>query len=102
MDNVLLIYETIPEATTIASLTLADLEAAKLSVDDLKSVAGMIVNSDELSNAQHVIMNKISDALADGSYDTIPCGVWADRIVDHLKPIELGGPRLVIWCGFAL
>lgn len=99
--NVLLIYEEIPESTTIVDLSLSDLEAAQVTVDDLKSIAGVVVNSDDLTDAQHEIMGKISDALASGKYDS-PRGVWADRIVLHLKPIELSGSRLVIWCGFAV
>lgn len=98
--NVLLIYEEIPESTTIVDLSPSDLEAAQVTIDDLKSIAGMVVNSDNLTDTQHEIMNKIIDALSTGKYQAR--GAWADRYVNHLSPIELNGSRLVIWCGFAL
>lgn len=103
MDNALLIFEEIPESTRFVNLHSDDLSRAGLTMDDLRRIAGVVVNSDDLDADQEVIMTKISDALSGpGDWNGNKPGAWHANILNHLKPIEIGTHSLVIWCGFAL
>lgn len=91
--NVLLIYEIVPEETKIALLTKNDLESGKVSLEELREIAGKLMNSDDLTETQQNTMDKINDNLD---------SAWKDRIVDNNAPLEIAERFTVIFCGFVL
>lgn len=58
--NVLLVYEEIPERTVILYLNATDLEAAKLSYEEIASIHGTYVNSTDMDKAQEEIHDKVN------------------------------------------
>ena len=117
--NILLVYEEIPERTVILYLNATDLEAAKLSYEEIASIHGTYQNNSDLTQEQEKIHGKVSEAVFgpwnEEKRESDPA-VWRSRIIfatgdvdmtervpgvnDPPPKIDLGA--IVVHCGFAL
>ena len=95
----LLIYEMIPENSSMHLIPDAP--------DWLLKCHGLYGNSDELSEAQWELLNRVGDAICSDKRDCgNPEGPWATlwtkfQIGDEVAPV-LTGETLVVKCGFYL
>lgn len=104
-QQILLVYEQIPESTTILLLQAADLNAAGLKMADVVSIHGTYQNTTEVTEAQDRIHNTMSEAISTLWKDKIIFGATPEKTSEgeDASPPQIDAARtIVIHTGFVL
>ena len=113
-QNVLLVYEEIPDRAVILYLNGAHLAEAGITYEELASVHGFYQNATDMTETQEKILSKVGEAIFgvyDGEKRESSPALWQSAKIFQTDDEELnreGSPpkidsgAIVVHCGFAL